>query len=75
MEGNACKICTYNFMHIFVMDTIQKKKIKNILKICMYFSDKQMSYFCIYALCTVLLNTTKMSQTTLKHGLHTYIKF
>ncbi len=30
MEGNACKICTYNFMHIFVMDTIQKKKIKNM---------------------------------------------
>lgn len=28
MEGNACKICTYNFMHIFVMDTIQKKRLK-----------------------------------------------
>ncbi len=65
MEGNEYKICTYNGHY---------KKTIYFQNIYMHFSDKQMSYFCIYALCTVFLNTTKMSQTTLKHGLHTYIK-
>lgn len=66
MEGNEYQICTYNGHY---------KKYIYIFNIYMHFSDKQMSYFCIYALYTAFLNTTQISQTTLKHGLHAYIQF